>query len=58
MDKWRTKVRFEYQGHVPVQISKYFPLKSYHILGGWSQGDEHYGCFSTSLSTVRNKSRQ
>ncbi len=58
MDRLQIAGHSEYQDHVPAQISKYSRLSSHHILDGWSQGDEHYGCFSTSLSKVRNKSRR
>ena len=58
MDKLQKAEYFECLDHVPAQISIYSRLSSHHILDGWSQGDEHYGCFSTSLSKVRNKSRR
>ncbi len=58
MDKLQIVGDSEHLDHVPAQISIYTRLSSHHILDGWSQGDEHYGCFSTSLSKVRNKSRR
>lgn len=58
MGKLRIEVRFEYRGRVPAQVSGFVQLETYCIPDGWSQGDEHYGCSSTSLSTIRSKSRQ